>query len=449
LIVDTDVDGTASHACSLHDAVAAINLQNIVPGSTCGRGNGSDDTIQFAFNVTLVTFASGSGNNSALNVQRAMTIDGRAQVGSGRPTVTLQRNSDPANQIRLINASAPLTLRGIAVQGGFMPNGYGGGISATQLTLVDCVVAGNTVSADDLGTARGGGIHADSVSLFSSRVSGNLATGGSGGLNGRGGGIDADNVYLGHSTVSGNTAYFSTAYENYYEDGFGGGIFAGTLVAIGSTISGNTLAGAGFPTLSNGGGISATDVTLIDSTVSGNVTDGARDGAAIEAASLRLFFSTVTGNRASPAGSGSGAIHLGVYGSSSGGSASIIGSIIFGNETADIAADYSAIASGDHNVIGRVGPMVSVPLDTRACDPKLAPLGLNGGITRTHGLLAGSCAIDTAQTSTDPGGGFAPLTADQRGDGFSRSVGAAPDVGAIEKQNADDPDLVFADGFDP
>ena len=41
------------------------------------------------------------------------------------------------------------------------------------------------------------------------------------------------------------------------------------------------------------------------------------------------------------------------------------------------------------------------------------------------------------------------LATDQRGDGFARTYGSAPDIGAFEAQPAAPLDRVFANGFDP
>ncbi|HEX4480702.1 MAG TPA: choice-of-anchor Q domain-containing protein [Rudaea sp.] len=451
LTVDTNDGGSASHACSLRDAVSAINLQIIVPGSTCGRGDGNDDTIRFAPGIELITFTASNGNYSALNVNRAMTIDGNAPPGSGRPAVTLARANQPGVFFRVINATAPLVLRGIAVQGGAARSpGLGGGIRAIDLTLYDSAVNDSATYGVDDGVTSGGGIYASSVRLFNSTVSGNLAKSGGSNVEGKGGGIAANNVYLKQSVVSGNTAYGGDPeeYDYDYPASKGGGIFAGTLTTIRSTISGNTLSGASVATnYSTGAGVYATTATFIDSTVSGNIGVNARDGAGIAAVSLDLFFSTVTDNHTLPAGKGTGAILVGSE--YAGGSATITGSLIFGNETADVTSYFHSTATGDHNIVGRSTGMVSMPGDTRSCDPKLGPLDSNGGQTRTHGLLKGSCAIDAGPISTDPGGGFPPLTTDQRDNGYSRKVGAAPDIGAFEKQGDNDPDVIFDDGFDP
>src|SRR5262249_52510918 len=60
-------------------------------------------------------------------------------------------------------------------------------------------------------------------------------------------------------------------------------------------------------------------------------------------------------------------------------------------------------------------------------DFKLGPLSDNGGPTWTHALLTGSPAINAG---SNPAG----LTTDERGPGFARQSGAAPDIGAFEVQ---------------
>jgi hypothetical protein len=58
-------------------------------------------------------------------------------------------------------------------------------------------------------------------------------------------------------------------------------------------------------------------------------------------------------------------------------------------------------------------------------DPKLGPLGDNGGPTRTHRLLPGSPAIDAASTPDCP-------PTDQRG--VPRPQGAGCDIGSFERK---------------
>ena len=79
---------------------------------------------------------------------------------------------------------------------------------------------------------------------------------------------------------------------------------------------------------------------------------------------------------------------------------------------------------GANNIIG--GSVLSLPGDTLNSDPRLAPLGNNGGPTLTHALLSDSPAIDR-------GNNAAGLGYDQRGIGFPRVKGAGADIGAYER----------------
>jgi hypothetical protein len=74
-------------------------------------------------------------------------------------------------------------------------------------------------------------------------------------------------------------------------------------------------------------------------------------------------------------------------------------------------------------------------------DPKLGALAFNGGLTRTHGLLSDSAAIDAGDDDrADIPFTSTPLATDQRGTGFSRLVdisgvhdpGEKVDIGAYE-----------------
>src|SRR5258705_13100410 len=65
-------------------------------------------------------------------------------------------------------------------------------------------------------------------------------------------------------------------------------------------------------------------------------------------------------------------------------------------------------------------------------DPRLGPLQFNGGATQTQALLAGSPAIDSAQTLMPgcTGATGSPLITAQRG--FARPHSAHCDIGAFE-----------------
>src|SRR5205085_9038300 len=70
-----------------------------------------------------------------------------------------------------------------------------------------------------------------------------------------------------------------------------------------------------------------------------------------------------------------------------------------------------------------------------------APLANNGGSAQTHVLVTGSPAIDAGSSSLLPADTFdldgdtntaEPLPVDQRGISFSRVIGTALDIGAVE-----------------
>ncbi|MCP4025316.1 MAG: hypothetical protein GY736_03255, partial [Sphingomonas sp.] len=69
-------------------------------------------------------------------------------------------------------------------------------------------------------------------------------------------------------------------------------------------------------------------------------------------------------------------------------------------------------------------------------DALLGPLADNGGPTQTHALLHGSPAIDAGSHALALDANGALLVADQRGAHFTRSEGAAIDIGAYEAQAA-------------
>ncbi len=120
-------------------------------------------------------------------------------------------------------------------------------------------------------------------------------------------------------------------------------------------------------------------------------------------------------------------------------------SIVFGNVVNAVTVmgntstpyDIGGVGTmiGANNLIG--ASSIAPPFDTIRSDPLLGPLQNNGGATFTHALLAKSPAIDAGNNVTN-------LAFDQRGTGFARVSGEAPDIGAFETQ-----DTIFANGFEP
>ncbi len=203
--------GTASIGCTLRAAVQQANFST-----------GSDpDTINVpagTFNLTQPVPTSGPDDSGGdLDITGPTTING----AGARSTVVDQRVADRVFQV----SSNPVTLQGLAIEGGALGSGSGTGIfNSGTLNVVNSAVRFNTVGGD------GGGIYnatGGTLVVDHSLLAGNEARGG------LGGGIFSagSSAQLINSTVSSNTA----------DDGSGvaAQFINGSLNVQYSTISGN------------------------------------------------------------------------------------------------------------------------------------------------------------------------------------------------------------------
>jgi hypothetical protein len=92
---------------------------------------------------------------------------------------------------------------------------------------------------------------------------------------------------------------------------------------------------------------------------------------------------------------------------------------------ADIAANEVVTIAGSNDLVMHAATDVTLPSGTLTADPQLLPLANNGGPTRTH-LPSPTSPVH------DVGANPLGFDFDQRGNGFPRSVGGGPDIGAIE-----------------
>jgi hypothetical protein len=218
--------------------------------------------------------------------------------------------------------------------------------------------------------------------------------------------------------------------------GYGGGGWSYTgLTVANSTITGSTATQLG------GGLMSLGPISITNSTLSGNASSsvgGALAAVALNGStgSLLILSSTITGNFAY---FGGGGIYL-----SANESTTLYSTIVAGNtrasdryHLADIGTSNGVTIDGGDLIVNASD--ATLPGDTMNVDPMLGPLADHGGLTRTHALLDESPAIDH-------GDNVAMAENDQRGQGFSRTVGTAPDIGAFEVQPIVDP--IFSDGFE-
>lgn len=476
IVVNNSSAGSVVGACTVQDAVTAVNTQAAKNG--CIAGNGSNDTIDLTgfTTATTITFSASAGTvggiggsaAAALALSKTATITG-ALDSSGNPLVTLMRSTvsgTPAFSV--IASSANLSVYGLAVSngsnathysggGGIFAYGaslsvshstlennygqYGGGIftnplNANSLTIVDSTFNGNTAR-------YGGAANSTTTAVTGSSFSNNTATKG-------GGALHITNGSVSGSTFSGNSAgtyggaldaatqyktvtVTDSTFTGNSSSKLGGAIFAvGVLDVTGSTLNGNsaTVHGGAIATLTRA---NAT-VNLTNSTISGNTAG--QSGGGIYAYNATVNYSTVYANSYTTAGSKGAGLFF-VH------SATANSSILTGNGQYDVGASSPTMSlGGGYDVIGAGVPS---PANTISCNPKLGPLANFGGPTKTLPLLTGSCAIDA--------GPFTPsVTTDQRGDPRPVQITAAApraDIGAFEKQSASDPDFIFINGFGP
>jgi hypothetical protein len=480
---DTQAVAATLPVMSCADDGSVGTLRSVLAHSATG-----DIVDMSALTCSRITLASG-----ALSVTSWITLQ-----GPGQNALTI----DGANADRVISSkNVSVTLKDLSLAHGRV-NGNGGCLYSKQevflygVTVNSCSAAGTD--------AYGGGVSANDIKIRDSTVSGNAATAQ---LSAKGGGLYAGGVFggvvdIGNSTISGNRVSGSRHV-------YGGGVEAGgsgAEILIGSSvISGNTATGGGSEEILQGGGLNTAfgSIYLNDSTISGNVVVGlggsggglSAHGAHITGSTidhnsapaaggvcacgdtsgvyLTLVDSTISGNRAT-VGTGGGISGYGLtsynntiafnYAADGGGgvyalvlppgpTALKLQSTIIADNAAGAGAMFAAdlgtngalnalTVMGTHNLIGSAQSTITLPPDTLRAEPQLFALANNGGPTSTHALRAGSPAIDA-------GNNVSGLSSDQRGPGFARVVGAAADIGAFEKQNPLDGDVIFKDGFDP
>ena len=177
--------------------------------------------------------------------------------------------------------------------------------------------------------------------------------------------------------------------------GFGGGIRSlGTLTLNRCAVVGNSAVVGGG--VYNAGVLTVNNCTLANNSVSGGNGGG-----------IYSFAGTLTVNNSTIANNGGANLGGGICNLDT---LNLTNSIVCNNTASTEPNIYGGISSGANNLVG--------------ANPLLAPLGNYGGPSPTMAPLPGSPAINAGTATT--------LTTDQRG--FTRTVGQAVDIGAVEVQ---------------
>lgn len=262
----------------------------------------------------------------------------------------------------------------------------------------------NSVIANN-SAGRGGGILSQGwTTLSASQIISNTASEAGGGI------YNQDYFQVEHSTVRSNLAGeygggIANDGQEFYRDAL--------LMLAGSTISGNVSHGRGGG-IANGAREAGDDyvdrlVVLDNSTISGNTADGSGGGiytGQSMRAQVYLNNGAISANVADADGDGQGD-GGGIFNRL--GEVQLRNTVLAGNQDLSTAVQRPdcwtprRFMSQGYNLIGDAS---TCPLDGAATgnllgvDPRLGPLGDNGGSTQTHALLADSPAID----SGDPAG---------------------------------------------
>jgi CSLREA domain-containing protein len=418
-------DGFAADAMGQVSLRAAIQEANALPG---------DDTIVLGagtYSLTLI----GSGEQAAatgdLDIAGDLTI-----IGAGADVTFL----DGIGQDRVFDVlpGIILTISGVTIRGGTAINAQedGGGIrNQGVLTLQDVELRNNVASGGGGAIVSFG--NGSSLTISQSVLENNSANGplGGGAIFAASATTITDSTLQNNSSAanggaivnSGNgsslTLEQSTVKGNSVTSGQGGGLYNTTGATIlRSTFSGNSASDGGAIANVNFSG--PTSVSLLLTTLSGNSATNRGGGLFNDVSATALVVdSTLAFNSAATSGGGifrQGAVTIG-------------GTILANNSAGTSGPDISGVLNSmGNNLIGSTsGGSGFISSDLKNVDPSLRPLQDNGGPTLTHGLGAGSPAIDGNKTTTS-------TTTDQRlrtrpVDGNFDGIAQA-DIGAYEAQ---------------
>lgn len=402
-------DGACDADCSLREAVLAANA---APGS---------DTVTVPAGTYRLTIA-GRDEDAGATGDLDLAGPGTTITGAGEAATVVEAGPSRAAGIdRVLHVAAAntlvqdLTLRHGRLQSNTQENG--GAVRVDRFGGLEMRRA--AVRDSDAGTGSlhgGGGISAvGTLRLSDVTVDGNLA----GGLGG--GGIllasdDEQTALLQRVTVSRNVAADANVR--------GGGILSQgrhVLTMTNATVSANELT----PQSTGSGGGRGAGIAIVG----------------LRAATLR--FVTIAGNQGAAPGAGTGGLWASSADTTTVGASILAGNTHNGSESNCTQTATLTSAGGNVADDATCAWLLTQPADLGDGEPGLGPLQANGGPTETHGLLAGSAAIDRAGATC----AFAPT--DQRG--LSRPQGDGCDAGAYEVGPVPEPDLAvtLTDAPDP
>ena len=371
-VTTTNDELNTDSACSLREAIQAVNTLSSVSGCAAGSGN---DTIVLPAGTYQLTIAGPNEDLNAtgdldifpppLSVPRTLVIQ-----GSGATTTVVDGNQLD-RVFHLISEDGTLILRDLTVRNGLVPNTSDGGavLALGRIELYNVIVEDNAISGPLLTSgATGGGLCL-------------------------GCGPGTGSGYLENVIFRNNSA------------GVGGGIFSNRpLTVTASSFYSNTVAVAGGAIATYG------DLTLVNVTVTSNAAGNSGGGIVHFAGSLNLLNSTISHNT-----------NHGVRFDVS--TASIKNTIIGKNTVSDCQILNAPTSQGSNLSSDTSCTFLTASGDRTNVDPQLGPLQDNGGPTPTRAPALTSPAVDGGTNAGCP-------ATDQRG--ITRPQGQRCDIGAYE-----------------
>ncbi|MBF0382322.1 MAG: DUF4347 domain-containing protein [Magnetococcales bacterium] len=358
------------------------------------------DTITFDTSIANGTITL----TSAITIAKDLTIEGDFD-GSGDNSPDITISGGGADLQGILVTTGTVNLNSLTIDNFDFTASGGGAIDHTGGTLN----LNNSVVKNSTATIGGGVYTASTFNLTESTIQDNTTTSHGG------------NIYV-HTT--GTLTSTDSTISGGNSGGWGGGVINfGTASFTRSTVSTNTAT-------SGAGGIYSNDtLTVSNSTISGNVTSGSGGGFYISGTNTNTInYSTIAFNISD--NNDSGSTGGGIYRANS--TINMSHNIVSNNyqdSASSVASDLQgAFGTLDYNLFNDVaGATWTTNTNSISTDPNLQGLANNGGLVKTHALLANSSAINAGNPSVS-----GEPTYDQRSTGYARKVGTI-DLGAYER----------------
>ncbi len=424
--IGTDQNGTVVANTGDGVQITGGATNNTIGGVTAMPGAGAGNVI--------------SGNTGSGIAIGSAGTPGNVIEGDLVGTVSSGQNGAGNDSSGVVNYGMGTTISDCTIAGNTVASGPGGGGIANYgtLTVTDSTITDNSFVGCCVPFTGGGVFNSGTLTITESAISENSSA--------IGGGIYNDGALIAEectfetngATAFGGAIDSEVGHMDVVDCSFTGNTAGGTAGAVSDTgtgsISGCTIRDNSAGPAGGGGiGVWVGVLTIANSTIADNSALSGPGGGIVvyDGGTVKVDNDTIADNGASIGGGI--AIEPGC-------TVNIGNTIVADNNASSSSPDVAgSFASEGYNLIGKTdGSTGWVSSDLtgtvqQPLDPLLSPLGNYGGPTETIGLLAGSPALGAGSVAlaVDPTTSQ-PLTYDQRGPGYPRTLNGTVDIGAVE-----------------